>query len=178
MNIITLSPDGLLVHNQKQVEPDALVYLGYQVELTQGFTLRSYYRMLSKSPLLATLNDFFPAQLGQYQKAPTRDCTWGDFDYLGFSKTIEMIGFPGKPRLEIYSVFQGVRGDDKFEIKALHLEHLLDMPIKLGRLRHIVFGDKADVFEFETVYSLFEFIDGIAWELSFHGTPKECLIGG
>jgi hypothetical protein len=31
-----------------------------------------------------------------------------------------------------------------------------------------------DVFEFETVFTLFEFIDGIAWELSFHGTPDAC----
>ena len=41
------------------------------------------------------------------------------------------------------------------------LENLLDMPLKLGRLRHIVFGDKVDTLEFETVYSLFEFIDGV-----------------
>jgi len=26
------------------------------------------------------------------------------------------------------------------------------------------------------VYTLFEFIDGIAWELGFHGTPKQCEI--
>ena len=50
------------------------------------------------------------------------------------------------------------------------------MPLKLGMLKHIIFGDKVDVFEFDTVFSLFEFIDGIVWELSFHGTPKECAL--
>jgi hypothetical protein len=56
------------------------------------------------------------------------------------------------------------------------LENLLDLPVKLGRLKHVIFGDRVDIFEFDTVYTLFEFIDGIAWELSFHGTPKQCEI--
>ncbi|MGD8258472.1 MAG: hypothetical protein PVH56_12955, partial [Desulfobacterales bacterium] len=62
------------------------------------------------------------------------------------------------------------------ELKSFHMQSLLDIPLKLGMLKHIVFGDKVDVFEFDTVFSLFEFIDGIIWELSFHGTPKECAL--
>jgi len=69
-----------------------------------------------------------------------------------------------------------VRGKDTCELKSFHMQSLLDMPVKLGMLKHIVFGDKVDVFEFDTVFSLFEFIDGIVWELSFHGTPKECAL--
>jgi hypothetical protein len=87
-----------------------------------------------------------------------------------------MIGFPGEPRLEIYNTLCGVRGEKTREIKSLHLESLLDMPLKLGVLKHVVFGDKVDVLEFDTVFSLFEFIEGIIWELSFQGTPKECAI--
>jgi hypothetical protein len=87
-----------------------------------------------------------------------------------------MIGFPGDPRLEIYNTLCGVRGKETCEIKSFHLDNLLDMPLKLGLLKHIVFGDKVDIFEFDTVFSLFEFIDGVAWELSFQGTPKECAL--
>ena len=47
-------------------------------------------------------------------------------------------------------------------------------PVRLGSLRHVVFGDSVDVFEFDTVFTLFEFIDGIAWELSFQNTPITC----
>ena len=43
-------------------------------------------------------------------------------------------------------------------------------------LKHVIFGDKVDVFEFDTFYNFFEFIDGIAWELSFHGAPAKCEI--
>ena len=85
-----------------------------------------------------------------------------------------MIGFPGRPRLEIYLAFQGVRGESADEINLIPLESLLDMPVSLGPLRHIVFGDKMDVFTFDTVYTLFEFIEGVLWELSFHGTPAQC----
>jgi hypothetical protein len=87
-----------------------------------------------------------------------------------------MIGFPGQPRLEIYNSFHGVRGDETCEIRSLQIDSLLDMPIKLGRLKHIVFGDKVDIFEFDTVFTLFEFIEGIAWELSFHVAPTECAL--
>ncbi len=87
-----------------------------------------------------------------------------------------MIGFPGEPRLEIYHSLCGVRGAENLEIKSFHLESLLDMPLKLGVLKHIVFGDKVDMFEFDTVFNLFEFIEGIIWELSFQGTPKECAL--
>jgi hypothetical protein len=97
-------------------------------------------------------------------------------DYLEFYKTVEMVGFPGEPRLEIYHTLSGVCGSDNLEIKSFNLESILDMPLKLGVLKHIVFGDKVDVFEFDTVFNLFEFIGGIIWELSFQGTPKECAI--
>ncbi len=46
----------------------------------------------------------------------------------------------------------------------------------VGYLKHVIFGDKVDVFEFDTFYNFFEFIDGIAWELSFHGAPAKCEI--
>jgi hypothetical protein len=87
-----------------------------------------------------------------------------------------MIGYPGEPRLEIYHSLQGVSGTVADQLKSSSLEGLLDMPVKLGKLKHKVLGDQVDVFEFETVFSLFEYIDGIAWELSFHGTPEACEI--
>ena len=68
------------------------------------------------------------------------------------------------------------RGTENLELKSFHLESILDMPLKLGVLKHIVFGDKVDVFEFDTVFNLFEYIGGIIWELSFQGAPKECAI--
>jgi hypothetical protein len=87
-----------------------------------------------------------------------------------------MIGFPGQPRLEIYVTLYGLAGDEPLELKTFQVESLLDIPMRLGGLKHIVFGDTVNVFRFQTVLCLFEFIEGIAWQLSFHGTPRECAL--
>mgnify|MGYP001070394922 CR=1 FL=1 len=60
--------------------------------------------------------------------------------------------------------------------QAPGLPCLLDMPLRLGKLRHVIFGDRVDLFEFDTVFNLFELIDGIAWELSFQNLPQTCDI--
>ena len=50
------------------------------------------------------------------------------------------------------------------------------MPLRLGKLRHVIFGDLVDSFEFDTFFNLFELIDGIAWDLSFHNRPRACQL--
>jgi hypothetical protein len=176
MNQITLQNDGSIIESNKTVPGDSLMILGCQVELAQGYTLRSFFRMFEKYTLLEKLDAFVADCIQRYLGCPKDHCTSDDIDHLEFYKTGEMIGFPGEPRLEIYHTLSGVRGTVNLEIKLFHLESLLDMPLKLGVLKHIVFGDKVDEFEFETVFNLFEFIGGIIWELSFQGTPKECAI--
>jgi hypothetical protein len=173
---ITLKNDGAIAENNTPVTSGPLIFLGYQVELEKDYTLRGFFRMFDQYALLAKLNAFLPDCRQRYRACPANQCVSSEIDHLQFHKTVEMIGFPGDPRLEIYNTLCGVRGADACELKSFHLESLLDMPLKLGKLKHVVFGDKVDVFEFETVFSLFEFIDGIIWELSFQGTPKQCAI--
>ena len=176
MNTVALIRDGSIVSGGKTVENDPLMFLSFQADLGKDYTLRSYFQMLEKYTLLTRLNAFFPTYREQYLACPKSNCLAEGIDYLELGKTVEMIGFPGKPRLEIYNAFYGVRQDATCEIRSLPMEALLDMPLKLGRLKHVVFGDKVDIFEFDTVFNLFEFIDGIAWELSFHSIPKHCDI--
>jgi hypothetical protein len=176
MNTVTLKRDGSILSGGKTVETEPLVFLSSKADLGKEYTLRSYFRMLEKYSALAKLNEFFPSFMEQYLVCPKDNCVFEGIDHLELSKTVEMIGFPGEPRLEIYNSFQGVRGDEKCEIRSLQIESLLDMEIKLGRLKHIVLGDKVDIFEFDTVFSFFEFIEGIAWELSFHVSPTECAL--
>lgn len=174
MNTIQLQHDGTMIDERRRVVADPLAYLNNGVELVDAFTLRSFFRIIAHHEVLARINAFFPFYLEQCRSCPAQGCKSAGFDFLEFSKTIEMIGFPGEPRLEIYHSLNGVCGGEASEIKSSRLEGLLDLPLKLGKLKHVVFGDRMDVFEFETVFTLFEFIDGIAWELSFHGTPDAC----
>ena len=174
MNRVILQPDGQLTGESRDRVQQPLACLGHQVQLAEGCSLRSYFRMLEKYPILGQLGAFFDHITDQYRQCPADGCLWEAFDRLELAKTVEMIGYPGSPRLEIYNVFHGVDATQAHEIRSLAMEFLLDMPLRLGRLKHVVFGDNMDTFDFETVYTLFEFIDSIAWELSFHGTPAQC----
>ena len=173
MNTVTLKKDGSINHKGKTVQSDALSLLSSQIKLDEGYSLRSFFEMLGKYTLFAELNEFFPMYLEQYHTDAEDGGDAGLLDYLEFGKTVEMIGVPDK-RLEIYISLFGVHRSQTSEIKSMQLNRLLDIPLKLGRLKHIVFGDRVDIFEFDTVYTLFEFIDGIGWQLSFHATPEQC----
>jgi hypothetical protein len=176
MNTITITSEGYVICNGRKAEDDILLYLGYRVELGEGFTLRSYFRMIRQYPLLEKLNPFFSSLMQQYHTDNETDNSTGQLDYLELSKTVEMIGYPGAPRLDVYNSFRGITGNENMEIKFFQIQSLLGIPVKLGNLKHVIFGDKVDIFEFDTFYNFFEFIDGIAWELSFHGAPAKCEI--
>lgn len=173
MNAVTLKKDGSIHLNGKTVATNALNLISFQIALEENYTLRSFFKMVDKFTLFAKLNAFFPDYAEQYHRCPEQGCDAGLFDYLEFSKTVEMIGVPEK-RLEIYNSLFGVHANETSEIKSMQLASLLDVRLKLGKLKHIIFGDRVDIFEFDTVYTLFEFIDGIAWQFGFHATPEQC----
>ncbi len=175
MNRITLNADGKITGEQP-MNSNPLKYLNQQVELAADFSLRSYFRMLDHYQYIGEINEFFPVIREQYRECPALGCIWENIAYLEFAKTVELIGFPSEPRLEIYHVLRGIKDEKEHKIKSLLLENLLDIPLRLGKLKHIVFGDKVDIFEFETVFTLFELIDGIAWELSFQDGSNFCGI--
>ncbi len=132
--------------------------------------------MVDHYPVFAKLSAFLPECLQQYRTCPDSECLAPGVGHLELYKTVEMTGFPGEPRLDIYHTLCGVGGEDTCEIKAFPLENLLDMPVRIGKLKHVVFGDKVDALEFDTIFNLFEFIEGIVWQLSFHQSPKECAL--
>lgn len=173
MNAVTLTKDGYIYLDGKPVATDALDLLSFQIALEETYTLRSFFKMVNKYTLFTRLNVFLPDCSEQYHRCPEKGCDAGLLDYLEFGKTVEMIGVPNK-RLEIFNSLSGVQANASAEIKSMQLAGLLDVRLRLGKLKHIVFGDRVDIFEFDTVYTLFEFIDGIAWQLSFHATPEQC----
>lgn len=132
--------------------------------------------MLDTYAHLVYLSPFFTDLLDQFHKGEKKGCRVEGIQWLVLEKTVEMIGFPGTPKLEIYRSFSGVRDGQAVSIREYQVDMLLDMEVRLGKLKHVVFGDRVDVFEFDTVFTLFEFIEGIGWELGFHGTPKECQL--
>jgi hypothetical protein len=177
MNEVLLSEDGNLLDQNGAHVDDALRALGARVALGSGYCLRGFMRMLRLHPVLFRLNDFAQDFAAQYDSWPAEGCTPPGLDHLEFARVVEMIGHPGPPRLEIYHTLRGVLpGGEDMEIKSWQVETLLDAPLVLGPLRHVVFGDRVAEFRFETICNLFELFEGVLWQLAFHGTPRECAL--
>lgn len=175
MNGIILKPDGTIEHDGKRVAGEPLNLLSARIQLDAGYRLRSFFKMFEVYQLLVRLNDFMPTYLDQCRKCGPETGICDAFSHLEFAKTVEMIGFPEK-KLEIYTTIRGVSGELRMETKPYQFETLLELPLRLGGLKHLVFGDRVEDFNFDTVYTLFEFIDGIAWELSFNAMPEQCQL--
>jgi len=177
MDKITLAKNGSLLGHNGTPETDPLRALGARVVLEDGYTLRSFVQMLNTYPQLTQLSPFAKDLAGGLAGWPASGCVPAGIARLELQKTVEIIGHPAPPRLEIYHALRGVGTDGQdIEVKPYPVETLLDVPLVLGPLRHVVFGDRMDEFHFQTVCNLFEFQEGIGWQLAFHGAPVECAL--
>lgn len=176
MNQITLHADGRLEHAGQTVHQKTLSYLNHALQVDPGVTFRTYFNLLERYAQFTELNAFCATCCERYGACPPEGCRTDAIDHLEFYKSIEMVGFPGAPRLEIFTSFKGIKDQAPVDIRELAWESMLDMPVQLGCLKHVVFGDRVDAFEFETAYTLFEFVDGMAWELSFQNQPQICQL--
>lgn len=176
MNKVILKQSGELQDHRRHIVADALAVLGARLELEDGFSLRGFLRMLHRYPDLQRLSDFLPGLTSKAWPDPER-CSGSGLERLEFSRVVEIIGAPEPPKLEVYHILRGcMAGGSDEEIRGWQVESLLDVPIRLGTLRHVVFGDIVQTFRFETVCTLFDFIDGVIWQLAFHGAPQECAL--
>lgn len=176
MNTLVLDADGGLSYGKGRLEGDPLPFLGFKVVLDEGCRLRSFFRMLERYPVLVQLNPFSPSYLSSFQGSPQSGCRFEEGAHLELLRKVEMTGFPGDPEMTIFVSFEGFSGAESCDIRPFWLEQLLDLPLVLGGLKHRVFGDTIDEFDFDTAFNLFELIDGICWQLSFHNLPETCRV--
>ncbi len=83
MNEVLLEKGGAIVHKGRAVENDPLLYLGARVEIEAGFTLRSFFELLGRYPILSGLNPFLGSYLEQYRGSPRGGGAGGELDDLG-----------------------------------------------------------------------------------------------
>ena len=199
MENVQLTKDGRLLGPDALPATDPLPVLSFALALEEGCTLRSFFAMLLRYPDLLKLSGFLPAALADAEKCPSVGCLSDEIRLLVVGKTMELIGFPGKPRAELYfwlrglttnpgenNASAGVNGRDisleermeaDKETRFIPLQVLLDTPLFLGGLKHVVLGDVNRSLVCSTRFSLFEVIDGLAWEFGFHGGTQQCSIG-
>ncbi|MBI9078938.1 MAG: hypothetical protein JEY79_04260 [Pseudodesulfovibrio sp.] len=178
MNTVLLTQNGMILSDHETETVVPLSNLADKVRLENGYTLRSFLAMVQRYPVFQTLSVFIPNLLEECDQFPTSGCITEMLSHMELIKRVEMIGFPGEPRFNILCALGGKYKGQEQELRLFQLDKLLDMPITLGPLKHSVFGDTVNIMEFETNYSLFEFIEGVAWEFGFQRFPEHCSIRG
>jgi len=178
MEKISLTKEGLILKKNIPVTGNVFSLLSHTIVLAPGFTLASFFSMVSKYPDLIKMSELLDtfltmAAAGNGQFPQTRE-----IEGLVFYKTIAMKGFPGKPGIQIYNCLKGIKDNQTKALKFFQMESLLEHELILGDLKHVIFGDGQDMFTYETCYSLFELIEGITWEMSFNFNPLQCSIRG
>ena len=178
MEKLMLTKNGNILKKGRPVHGNPLSLLSGLVELESGFTLASFFKMISAHKAFLQLSEVLETLLSMAETVETGYPGTDEIDRLIFYKTIAMKGFPGKPGVEIYNSLKGVRGDEILGLKFFQMESLLEHDLRLGALKHVIFGDGQDMFSYDTYYSLYEFIDGVSWEMSFNFNPLQCSIRG
>lgn len=178
MNTTLLARNGMLISDQGNEVSSPLSALAGKVRLESGYTLRSFLQMLERYEDFRQISVFIPPLLEEYAGCPEEDCTTGGITHMELVKKAEMIGYPGEPRFNLMCTLIGYLDDLEQELRQYRLKNLLDMPMKLGMLTHSVFGDTVNIMKFETDFTLFEFIEGVAWDFGFQRFPEHCSIRG
>ena len=178
MEKIILTDDGSILKRGRTFTGNPLSLLSSLVELAPGFTLAGFFNMVARHRVFLGMSELL-VPLAQMAAGGENPCPkTGEIDGLVFYKTVAMKGFPGTPGVDIYNSLKGVKADETVGLKFFQMESLLEHDFCLGALKHIIFGDPQDMFTYDTQYSLFELIEGVAWELSFNFNPLQCAIRG
>lgn len=176
MNAIILKNDGSITHPEMKHGADILSCLGTPVVLSEDFTLAGFMRLIGKYADLVRLSDVLPGLSEAFGAVKADELLPSGLDGLELTKSVEMIGFPGPVRLEIYSSVRGLKNGEAADIRHEPVETMLSAPLRLGSLRHVIFGDKIEEMVFDTTFTLFEMVDSLAWELGFHNAPLTCAV--
>lgn len=175
MDGVQLCADGRLFVDDRAFAGDALNLLGFALTLDPDCTLASVFRLVRRFPDLARLSEFWaillPSGVDPDNPPPAA------LDQLVVVKSVEIIGVPAPPRVDVHTAVRGFMGGSPVgELKAWPVPVLLGVPLVLGDLTHSLLGDAFIEMRFAAVFTLFEVLDALAFQLSFHGAPSECAV--
>lgn len=206
MRQVTLMRNGELTYHdpdeQITVDEDiVLALLSANFLVAEGTTLRSFFKMFEKYPILARLDPWVAHLVKDIRKLPDIGCR-KSFDCLLLQRSIEAVSKSKTPKMifgerDIKSGF--VKADFEYIDKPYrHLQHyvslsgkkenneenyslsmeplrdILDTPLEIGDCRVILNQDEDSfVDSFKDFFTLHEVIDGIIHEVTFFGTDEQ-----
>lgn len=174
MDTVLLQTDGQLQLPDGSASTDGLHCLRRVLHLQPGCTLRSFFRLLEAYPLFQALVPGLDSAVREAQALPTAGCSGPLVEGMSVTKCIEITGYPGAPRVDVYLRLEGL-GEAPPELRFLRLHDLLDVPLELGRARHVLLGETSALV-CEASFTLFELIECVGWELGFEGGSVTCNI--
>ena len=174
MDTVTLQADGQLQLPGSSPSADGLDCLRRVLHLQHGCTLRSLFRLLESYPSFQKLVPGLDSAVREAKALPAAGCSGPFVEKLCVVKCIEIIGYPGAPRVDVYLRLEG-QGEAPPELRFLRLRDLLDVPLKLGNARHVLLGETSTLV-CEASFTLFEVIECIGWELGFEGGSVTCSL--
>lgn len=195
METVQLTPEGTLLGAACLPVHTPLPFLGKQLVLETGCTLRSFFRMCVQYPVLQELSEFLPDWVAEAAECPEQGCSCPEITHLVMGKTNEFWGFPPPPRVEQFLWLRGIPpehtatwqaqgGEERtatalatVEVRFIPASLLLDIPLVLGALKHTVLGNVNHELMCTSRFTLFEVVDGLAWECSFRGGTQQCSLG-
>lgn len=199
MEQVLLTKDGELCTPAHEPVRDSLRALSSALVLDERCCLRSFFALLRRHPVLLGISGFLPKALDEAGQCPASGCRAEGIALLVVGKTMELIGFPGEPTAEVYLWLRGLcpaeadsdapdaevgppfslaalMAADR-EIRFIPMGQLLDIPLVLSGMKHVVLGDEHKSLYCTTRFTLFEVVDGLAWEFGFQGGSQQCSIG-
>ncbi|MEG1609568.1 MAG: hypothetical protein RR317_00095 [Bilophila sp.] len=176
MDTVCLKPDGRLFDAAGLLSGNGLGALRMVLELDEACCLRSFFALLRRYPLLLELVPSLSEGMLQLEDCPDAGCAYPGLQRLELEKRIEITGYPGVPRVDVYLALAG-QGDALPELRFLRLRDMLDVPLCLGGARHILMAD-AVPWNCATSFTLFELVESVGWELSFQGGSMACNLKG
>lgn len=111
MDAIRLHSDGTL-----SSEAPFARLLRMRLELDGDVTLRSFFRLLKRNPLARELVPGLGDALAEAEACPASGCRYPGLEALRLGKRVELTGFPGTPRVDVYLAVEGV-GDELPELR-------------------------------------------------------------
>lgn len=156
MDAIRLHSDGTL-----SSEAPFARLLRMRLELDGDVTLRSFFRLLKRNPLARELVPGLGDALAEAEACPASGCRYPGLEALRLGKRVELTGFPGTPRVDVYLAVEGV-GDELPELRFFRLRDMLDTPLQTGTARHVLLGETATALDAETSFTVFDLLEGMA----------------
>lgn len=189
MHKIILKKGGSAFHENGTELSDLLPFLGYTVELEEGFTLRDMFIMIECYPGMERIDPYLIDYLEEFENCPESGCFGAGEHKDGMdaiyvqrvSNYTKNNKYEDKDTFNIYYYVGGRSTDPEapgWAIEYSPLSDLLDYPIvlldqALGCEDHNVSVLVEKYEYYKTTYTLWEVVHAIIWELSFYGTPSQ-----